>query len=213
MTVAVLIDAGGVCDPAGREGTAHLTAKLLLEGTATSEGADLAQRFEQLGASIDAHADWDASAVTMTAMSEHLAAAFDLLGEVLRTPAFRQREVDRLKAERLAELLQLRAEPRGLADELFSRFLYSPASRYARPQDGDEASVDAIERDHVLAFYESRYLPGGTTVIVAGDVSADRAEELTRRALGDWRGRRAAARSLPTTARATRSRRTHHCQE
>ena len=33
--------------------------------------------------------------------------------------------MSRLKAERLAELLQLRAEPRGLADELFSRFLYT----------------------------------------------------------------------------------------
>ena len=67
----------------------------------------------------------------MTALSEHLPAAFDLLGEVMRTPAFRVREVERLKAERLAELLQLRAEPRGLADELFARFLYAPSSRYA----------------------------------------------------------------------------------
>jgi zinc protease len=31
-------------------------------------------------------------------------------------------------------------------------------------------------------------LPGGTTVIVAGDVTVDHAEELTRRALGAWTG-------------------------
>ncbi|MEO7084394.1 MAG: pitrilysin family protein [Gemmatimonadaceae bacterium] len=188
VTVAILSDAGGVCDQLGREGTAHLTAKLLLEGTATSDGAELAERFEQLGASIDAHADWDAAAVTMTALSEHIAPAFDLLGEVLCTPAFNAREVERLKGERMAELLQLRAEPRGLADELFSRFVYSPESRFARPQDGDEKSVNVIDRDHILSFYESRYLPGGTTVIVVGDVTADKAEELTRRALGAWTG-------------------------
>ena len=188
VTVAVLVDAGAVCDPAEREGTAQLVAKLLLEGTQTSDGAELTERFERLGASIDASADWDAAGITMTALSEHLPAAFDLLGEVLRTPAFRQREVARLKAERVAELLQLRAEPRGLADELFSRFLYTPTSRYARPEGGDEQSVDAIEREHVLTFYETRYLPGGTTVIVSGDITADRAEELTRTAFGDWTG-------------------------
>lgn len=187
-TVVVLVDAGAVCDPSGREGTAQLVAKLLLEGTQQSDGAELTERFESLGASIDAQADWDAAAVTMTALSEHLPAAFELLGEVMRTPAFRTREVERLKAERLAELLQLRAEPRGLADEIFSSFLYAPASRYARPEGGDDKSVDSIEREHLLTFYESRYLPGGTTVIVVGDVDASRAEELTRRAFGDWSG-------------------------
>jgi zinc protease len=200
VTVAVLVDAGAVCDVAGREGTAQLVAKLLLEGTTTSDGAELTERFERLGASVDAQADWDAAAVTLTALSEHLPAAFDLLGEVIRTPAFRPREVERLKAERLAELLQLRAEPRGLADELFSRFLYTSSSRYARPEGGDERSTEAIERDHLVSFYEMRYLPGGTTVVVAGDISADRAEELTRHALGTWTGgaaKRVTADDLP----------------
>jgi zinc protease len=187
-TVTVLVDAGAVCDPAGREGTAQLVAKLLLEGTTTSDGAELTERFENLGASIDAAADWDAAVVTMTALSEHLPAAFALLGEVIRTPAFRPREVERLKAERMAELLQLRAEPRGLADELFSRFVYTPSSRFARPEGGDETSVEAIAREHLLGFYETRYLPGAVTVIVTGDVTVDAAEELTRKALGDWSG-------------------------
>ncbi len=83
-TVAVLVDAGAVCDPAEREGTAQLVAKLLLEGTDQSDGAELAERFEQLGASIDASADWDAAVITMTALSSRLPAAFELLGEVLR---------------------------------------------------------------------------------------------------------------------------------
>ncbi len=186
VTVAVLVDAGAVCDPAGREGTAQLVAKLLLEGTERNDGAELTERFERLGASIDAQADWDAAAITLTALSEHLQEAFDLLGEVLRTPAFRVREVERLKAERVAELLQLRAEPRGLADELFSRFLYASASRYARPEGGDEKSVEAIDREQIVSFYEGRYLPGGTTVIVAGDINAERAGELAGRAFGSW---------------------------
>jgi zinc protease len=188
VTVTILSDAGAVCDRSGREGMARLVAKLLLEGTTSSEGAELTERFERLGASVDAEADWDAAAVTMTALSEHLPAALDLLGEVVRTPAFRVREVERLKGERVAELLQLRAEPRGLADELFSRFLYTPSSRFARSEGGDETTVSTFDRDQILAFYESRYLPGGTTVIISGDISSDRAEELTRRAFGSWSG-------------------------
>ena len=94
--------------------------------------------------------------MTLTALTEHLEAAVTLLGEVLRSPSFPAREVERLKAERLAELLQLRAEPRGLADEMFTRILYTPESRYALPEAGNEETVSSITRADVLRFYESR---------------------------------------------------------
>ena len=188
-TVVVLIDAGAVCDAEGAEGTAQLTAKMLLEGTETLDGAELAEQFERLGASIESNADWDAAAVTMTTLVEHLADAFELLRDVLLQPAFRVREIERLKAERLAELLQMRAEPRGLADELFTKILYTPTSRYARLEGGDEASVERIDRETIVDFYRSRYVAGGTTVVIAGDVTADRAEALVNQAFGKWEGR------------------------
>lgn len=187
-TVIALVDAGAVSDGPGREGIAQLTAELLLEGTLTSDGAELVEKFERLGASVDASTDWDGAAVTLTALTDHLGPAVTLLGEVLRSPSFPQREVDRLKGERLAELLQLRTEPRGLADEMFTRFLYEPSSRYARPEGGSEESVGAITRADVQRFYESRYRPGGVTLIIAGDITGDQAERLANRTFGDWKG-------------------------
>ncbi len=188
-TVVVLLDAGAICDAEGAEGTAQLTAKMLLEGTESLDGAELAEAFERLGASIESNADWDAAAITMTTLVEHLPGAFDLLRDVLLQPAFRVREIERLKAERLAELLQMRAEPRGLADELFAKLLYAPSSRYARLEGGDEASVERIDRQAIVDFYRSRYVAGGTTVVVAGDVTTDRAEALVNQAFGKWEGR------------------------
>lgn len=196
-TVIALTDAGAVAEPAGKEGVAHLTAQLLLEGTERSDGAKLTQRFELLGATADSYADWDAAGARLTALTENLSAAFELLAEVVRTPAFRERDVERLKAERLAELLQLRAEPRGLADELFTRFLYEPRSRFARPEGGDESSVAALDADDVRAFYRARYQPAATTIIIAGDVTPESAAALVERAFGDWSG------PAPTPSRTT----------
>ncbi|HYC49550.1 MAG TPA: pitrilysin family protein [Gemmatimonadaceae bacterium] len=187
-TVMALIDAGAVCDDAGYEGIASLTCDLLLEGTLTHDGVQLTERFERLGASVVTAADWDGAAVTLTALREHLAPAIALLGEVLRAPAFPQREVERLKAERMAELLQLRAEPRGLADELFSRFLYEEDSRYSRPEGGSEESVESIHRADIQQFYESRYRPGAVTLVIAGDIDVEDAASLASSAFGDWTG-------------------------
>jgi zinc protease len=188
VTVSAIFDAGAATDPAGREGLAQLTTKLLLEGTRERGGAELIERFEGLGASVDTHADYDSAIVTATALTEHLHETFALLSEVLRVPAFAEREVDRLKAERLAELLQLRTEPRGLADELSLRFVYEASSRYARPDGGDEASVSAITRGDIEEFFAARFRPAGATIIVVGDISADDAEAVIREHLGNWSG-------------------------
>ena len=188
VTITMLVEAGAVADSSARYGLAQLTARLLLEGSTSSDGTAITDRFERLGASIEAHADWDVAAVTLTTLTERLRESFELLGEVLRAPRFNEREVDRLKNERLAELLQLRAEPRGLADEMFSRFLYESSSRYARSDGGDEASVQSLTRDAIVSLYEKRYSPNGMTLVVAGDVQPREIEQLAESVLGDWKG-------------------------
>ncbi|MDZ7631790.1 MAG: hypothetical protein U5K74_10700 [Gemmatimonadaceae bacterium] len=55
-----------------------------------------------------------------------------LLAEVLRGPAFPAADVERRREERLAELMQQLAEPRGLADERFSGLPVCSEAAYAR---------------------------------------------------------------------------------
>jgi zinc protease len=188
VTVLMVIEAGATTDPAGRDGLAQLTARLLPEGTARSTGTEFAERLERLGASVEAHADWDVGVARVTVLTEHLDEAMQLFGEMLRTPAFPAREVERLKAERLAELLQIRAEPGALADEMFARFTYEPTSRYSRPAGGAVRDVEVMTRDDVVRFYEARYRPAGMTLVAAGDVTADQIEQLARATFGDWAG-------------------------
>ena len=204
VTVLVIVDAGSADDPPGKEGVAALTAALLLEGTARFSGAELAERFELLGASVEAGADWDSAFAKITMLSDRVDEATTLLGEVLSEPAFPEREVERLKAERLAEILQLETEPRGLADEKFSEFLYSAGSRYSKPDEGSSESVSGLVRDDVEEFYRARYRTGSTTVVVAGDVSADKARTLVTNAFKGWASGTSERRQLIATPRTNR---------
>jgi len=204
VTVLVIIDAGSTNDPTGKEGVAALTAGLLLEGTARLNGAALTEKFERLGTSLESGADWDSAFVKITALSDKLEAATMLLGEALSEPAFPEREVERLKAERLAEILQLETEPRGLADEKFSEFLYSPESRYSKPDEGSTESVSGLSRADVQEFYRARYRTGSTTVIVTGDISVDDARALVGRAFQGWASGSASSAKLITASRSSR---------
>jgi zinc protease len=188
VSVVAVIDAGAGTEPPGRDGVALLTARALLEGSATRDGAALIDDAERLGGALDASADWDAATVQFTVLSERIAPALRLMADVMRTPAFPEHDIARLKSERQAELLQLRAEPRGLADEMIERFVYSPNARYARPDGGSAASVEALTRAHVDAFYHARYRPDAVTLIVVGNVTTSEIEGLAEEVFGGWAG-------------------------
>jgi zinc protease len=201
VTAVALVEAGATQEPVGKEGVATLTAQMLLEGAAGLDGAALADRFERIGASVEAYADWDVAAVTLSALSTRLPESLALVRDLLRAPTFPEREVARLRDERLAELLQQLAEPRGLADEQFSQVVYEPSARYALPTDGTTSTVGALTADDVRAFYLARYQPAAVTLVFAGDVTMDQVVKLAEPLFGDWRGVPAAdRRSAPDAA-------------
>ena len=186
VSMMAIVDAGAICDPPGREGLAQLTARALVEGTSTLDGPELTERLEGIGGSVDPLADWDYVAASTTVMTARAPAALALLAEILMTPSFPAREIERLRNERHSELLQQRAEPRGLADEMFARFLYGSGSRYAEPEGGNERSILAITRDDIVAFHRDRYGPRTTTLILTGDISPDAAVRMVEQSLGAW---------------------------
>jgi zinc protease len=206
VTVLVVIDAGSSKDPNGKEGVAALTAAALVEGTRRLSGAELAESFEQLGTSVESGADWDSAVLKITVLTEKLSEAVMLLGEVLITPAFDAGEVERLKSERLAEILQLETEPRGLADEKFAEFVYAEESRYARPDEGTAKSVSGLTRDDVLSFYESNYTSSATTIIITGDFDAESVVDLLENAVGGSTRRGPVEGSLVARARSSERR-------
>ncbi|MBC8086663.1 MAG: insulinase family protein [Phycisphaerae bacterium] len=188
VTVLAVVEAGATRDPLGCEGLAQLATRALAEGTATMNALELAERLESLGTTLDTGADWDSAIVQLTALASRVGDAFEVLSEVLRTPSFPESELERLRAERMADLAQLRAEPRGLADVYFSRLLYNDESRFARLAGGDEKSVQRLTREEIVRFHEQFFRPNATALMVVGDITVAAAMQLAEQSFGEWRG-------------------------
>lgn len=188
VTALALVDAGAATEAAGAEGIATLTARTLAEGAGTLDGAALTARFERLGTAFEGSADWDSSIARLTVTRSRLEEALGLFAEVLRGPAFPEADVARRREERLAELAQQLAEPRGLADERFTGFLYARESRYARDLAGTARSVARLDAAAVRAFHAAHYGPQATTLVLVGDITPDAALALAERLFGGWRG-------------------------
>ena len=193
VTILAVVEAGATRDPRNAEGVAQLATRALNEGTRTMTSLELAQRLEMLGSTLDTGADWDSAIVQLTALASRVEDGFSVLADVLRVPSFPEHELGRLRAERLSDLAQLRAEPRGLADGFFSRLLYAPTSRFARLAGGDESSIERVTRERIVACHDACYRPAATALIIAGDMTVDEAVRQAARCFGNWSGEAAPA--------------------
>jgi zinc protease len=203
VTVSVMLEAGGTREPAQLAGNAALTAALLDSGAGNRSAAQIAELVESLGVQLDNGAGWETAHVGITALRSRLEPALDVLVDLIREPTFPQEEVERLRAERLAEILQRRADPRALATEGAARFIYSPATPFARPLGGSAATIQRLTRQDVVAFHARYFTPGGTSIVVAGDVSPATALELLEPRFAGWAGGLEPARPLETRPRQT----------
>jgi len=188
VTTLAVVEAGATRDPRDLEGLAQFVTRGLSEGTRNMNALELTTRLEMLGTTLDTGADWDSAIVQLTALSSRVDDALAVLAEVLRYPSFPEHELERLRAERRADLAQLRAEPRGLSDVFFSRLLYEASSRFARLAGGDERSIEKLSRDEVVSYHERYYRPDATALMLVGDIDIEHAVRMASTHFGEWGG-------------------------
>jgi zinc protease len=205
VSLGVLIEGGAAHDPPTRAGLATLTGSLLESGAGERGAAEIADHVESLGIQLSVGSSWEISHLDVTGIHARIPQAFEIVGDLARRPTFPDSEVERLRAEQLAGILQRRAEPRGLASEMAARYIFSEDSPFSRPISGLRSTVQAITREDVVEFHADRYRAGGATVLVVGEIDLDEAVRLATAGLGEWGGEAAQAPPI-TTARRTAGR-------
>jgi zinc protease len=188
IAASLAIRAGAVDEPDAVGGATVLAARGLTEGTEVRDAIALTEATERLGASLHAEAGWDATSAGLDVPASRLTAAMELLAEVVRRPSFPDSEVERLRDERLTDLLQARADPRRRADEAYVSSIYAPSSPYHRPAGGTPETVAALTPRELRAIHDRAYAPARAALIVAGDVDPDAVLRAAEALFGDWTG-------------------------
>ena len=204
VSVHFLTDAGAATEDDAQAGVAALTAQLLVTGTRDLDSAAFAETTERLGIEVGSESSWDSARAGFLALREHLDTGMGLLADMLRAPRFDTSEFERLKAERLADILQARAEPGRLADERFLGEVFADGVPYGRLSAGTPESVGALTIEEVGAHHATRYAPNVADIILAGAFDPDVALAAVDRHFGSWAGTGPGHRTISPTERGGR---------
>jgi predicted Zn-dependent peptidase len=182
----LVVQGGGTLDPAAKGGLANLTSSMLTEGTTSRNSLQIADQIAYLGIGLSAGSNWDASTVSLHTPTSQLDSALALFSDVVLHPSFRPDDFERIRKNRLTNLVQLKDRPTAIADQAYASILYGSEHPYGHNLIGTEASVTGMTTADLQSFYRSNFIPNSATLIIVGDVNALQIENKIKSLFGGW---------------------------
>jgi zinc protease len=197
LNASVVTLAGGDANPVNKPGLAGFTSRMLTEGTRDRSATEIADAADHLGAQLKSMAYVDNADLSIDALSNTTDATFDLLSDMSEHPAFAGQEVDRVRKQQLTAILQEADEPIAATLRVAVKALYGD-SPYGYPAVGTTASVKSIGREDLAGFWNARYGPQTSALVLTGDIAEQEARAQANKYFGVWKSSAATAvASLP----------------
>jgi len=185
VSMRTLLRSGADYDTPELAGLASLTGELLDEGAGSRDAVRLAEDLGLLGASLGSGADWDASFISVDSLSRTFTDAFAIFADVNQRPTLPEASLERVKSERLMELIQQRDEPASIAGKRFSNLIYGSGA-YGNTVIGNPESVARVTVEDVRRYYRTHYVPNHASIVITGDIDTQGAFDAATRFFADW---------------------------
>ncbi|GAB4005942.1 pitrilysin family protein [Spirosoma migulaei] len=185
INISAVFDAGAVQDGT-RYGVANMTAEALLFGSSKYTKAQLEEKTEYVGASVDTYAGKEVAKLTASFAVKDQDLLFDIIQDVITKPTFDQAEFDKYKQRQLLQLTQQKESPRGVINSYFNRFVYE-GHPYANPLTGTPSSVSVVSASDARQFYQKNYTTDRAAIAIVGDFTTAEMKKRITDLFGNWK--------------------------
>ncbi|MGN6493512.1 MAG: M16 family metallopeptidase [Agriterribacter sp.] len=150
---------------------ATATNHLLKNGTTQKTAFDINEHFEYYGAYLNRNCYNETAVVSLHSLSRHLPHLLPVMREMVSESVFPQQELDIYKQNSKQRLEVNLKKCDFVANRLIDEYLFGANHPYGRYSSA--AAYDALQREQLLAFYNSYYVNGHLDIFVAGKLPAD----------------------------------------
>jgi zinc protease len=187
VSFSIRIMGGHSLDATGKNGSANLLSRIMMEGTRYKTPEQLQNALGELGAELNFSAEHEYITLTGSSLSSKFDQVLSLAQEILVKPRWDESQWQRIKQETLAEIQQANANPSITAQNVYAKLMYGAGSKLASPVLGTEADVHSISLEDVKAFYQKNMLANLTSVHVAGNIQQAKVKASLSSLANGWR--------------------------
>jgi zinc protease len=180
------IRAGSRDQEPGAHGLAGFATDVMERGTEGRSFDELYEMVESIGAGFGLGSGVHITSFGAKGLAEQLPLLLDILGDVLRNPAFDARQVEKARAEILTDLQERDNDSRRQARLKFYELAYPPEHPYHWSQLGYPETISAITRDDLAAYHAKTFSPEGMVLVIVGGIEMEAAVRAAETIFGDW---------------------------
>lgn len=165
---------------------------VMQEGTKNYSAAELAQELESRGMSLTIAP----GVISMDMLSADLPKGLELLEEIITAPRFDDSEIEKVRAQLVAEIKNFWDTPRAFSKQLISETVYK-GHPYSKNTVGTHESVQAITKKDLMNLHKELFSPDGARLAIVGDISEYDLKQIIEKYLGSWKGPKVADIEFP----------------
>ncbi|HET9795433.1 MAG TPA: pitrilysin family protein [Thermoanaerobaculia bacterium] len=173
----------------GLDTAASFAGSMLLRGSKKHTRQEIQDAFDKLKARVSIGGGATQATIGIETTRANLPALLKLVVEVLREPAFPEKEFELLREESLADIEQQMSDPQAIAFNNFERHLSDfPKGdvRYVETPQEEKADVQAIKLDDAKKFYDRFYGASHAQIAIVGDFDPAAVMPVLEEGLGSW---------------------------
>ncbi len=189
VTMRGRMRAGGLYDSEKTLGLASLATAAMIRGTRKRTFQKLNAELDSTGMSFGIGAGMETIGFSGKCLVEDFDRWLDLASDVILHPTFPRVEVEKMRAEILADFKEAEDDTGHVMRREFRALLYPKGHPYHHFSDGKPETVKRLTLAQMQDFHARYFRPDITTLVVVGDLRANAAIEKIERALGKWKAK------------------------
>lgn len=170
VAVEVMFKFGSNYETKNLAGAAHFLEHMLFEGTKNRKNSrEIANEIEKYGGEFNAYTTGDRTAFFIKIINKRFEVALDILSDMVANPVFDKKTIEKEKQVVLKEINMVNDDPRSYQWILFQKILFDrhPAKN---PTYGSIETVKKFDRQSIVDYHKSHYLPNNMIISVIGNV-------------------------------------------
>jgi zinc protease len=186
INMRALISTGTAYEPIEKAGLASLTASALRTGgTKKMKGDEIDKILETMAATVETYASDDYGYVYVSMLKDTVDKVLPIFADILKDPVFSEDKIMLAKMQAKTSISRRNDEPFQIVFREFQKLIYGVNSPYARQS--EYATIDAITRDDITAFYGKYFHPNNMIMAVWGDFDTGKMHKKLEQVFGSWK--------------------------
>ena len=201
VSISYLIGTGSRYENEELAGVSHFIEHLLFKGnTRRPTSKDISAAIEGVGGGLNGGTDREYTVYWGIVARPNFSLALEVLTDMILDSLFDPQELERERGVIIEEINITKDVPAHQVHVLTDEILW-PDHPLGRDIAGSKETVTKINREMMLDYMGSTYLPGNTVVAIAGDIQHEEAVDAVSQITAKWNGKKDKPEYIPFSTR------------